>query len=111
MRESKPEVAIKEEIAGVFDVVAERLPKLIASLKDCLFSEEAGREIGRAVGAFYKEILASGIDAEMASDLTKAYMSTLQNAVKPEPSGGGSTIRITRDRDRGTGEDGRSEED
>lgn len=90
------EIPIKEEIAGVFDVMADRLPKLIVALKETLFSEEAGREIGRAVGGFYKEILASGLDPDMAADLTRTYMSTLSNVVKRETTGATSTIKIER---------------
>jgi hypothetical protein len=94
------EVPLKDEISGVFDVMTERLPRLISTLKDTLFSEQAGKEIGKAVGAFYKELLASGMDPDEIAALTRSYMSTLENVVRHESSGGASTITITRGKEK-----------
>lgn len=90
---------VKDELMSVFDVMTERLPKLISSLKETLFSEEAGRAIGKGVAAFYKELLASGMPVEDVTSLTRAYMSTLENVVKRESSGG--AIPISREHSGG----------
>lgn len=88
----RKEGEIKSEIAGIFDVMTERLPKLMAAVKDSLFSERAGREIGRAVGAFYQELLAANISESEAAALTRSYLATLESAVRRETSTGSIKI-------------------
>lgn len=75
---SKHEVPV-QDIAELLDVVSEKIPLLIKSIKDTAFSPEAGKSMGQAVGNFYKELVASGIDAELASALTREYLSTIKN--------------------------------
>lgn|GEM_PF-323082 len=72
------EIPVKD-IAELLDVVSEKIPLLMKSIKDTAFSPEAGKSMGQAVGNFYKELIASGIDAELASTLTREYLSTIKS--------------------------------
>jgi hypothetical protein len=64
------------ELKEVLSVVSNQVPALIKSLIGSVFSEEAGRDMGKAVGAFYKGLVDSGIPAEMAVRMAEKYMST-----------------------------------
>jgi len=74
----KKEIPV-EEITQLIDVVGDKIPTLIKSLKDLVYSPEAGKSMGQAVGNFYQELVASGIGQELASSLTREYLSTMQN--------------------------------
>ncbi len=67
-----------EQIPELLDAVAEKIPALLKGIRDVFYTKEAGQEMGQAVGAFYKELLANDMDPEEAVALTKAYMNTLQ---------------------------------
>ena len=68
-----------EDIGKMLDVVSDKIPQLLKAVKDLIYSPEAGKEMGQAVGNFYKELVSNGLDTELASNLTRDYMSTLQN--------------------------------
>jgi hypothetical protein len=65
-----------EEIKEILGVVSKEVPALIKSLIASVFSEEAGRSMGKAAAAFYKELKDSGIPSETAVKMTEDYMST-----------------------------------
>ena len=64
------------ELREILSVVSNQVPSLIKSLIGSVFSEEAGRDMGKAVGAFYKGLVDSGIPAETAVRMAEKYMST-----------------------------------
>jgi len=68
-----------EEISKLLGVVSDKVPHLIRSIKEVVYSPEAGKGMGQAVGNFYKELIASGIDTELASSLTRDYLSTIKS--------------------------------
>ena len=70
-----------EEIKEILDVVGDKIPNLLKQLRATLFSAEAGQELGKAVGAFYKELVDSGIPADEALSMAKSYIGTLQNVM------------------------------
>ncbi len=65
-----------EELREILSVVSKEVPTLIKSLIASVFSEEAGRSMGKAAAAFYKELKDSGIPNEVALKMTEDYMST-----------------------------------
>ncbi len=65
-----------EEIKEVLSVVSTEIPALIKNILASVFSEEAGRNMGKAAAAFYKELKESGIPDELALKMTENYMST-----------------------------------
>ncbi len=71
-----------QEVTEILDAVSKKIPELINGLKNTLFSAEAGRDLGKAVGSFYKELVENGIDPDTALSMTKDYLGTLHGALK-----------------------------
>ena len=65
-----------EEVREILGVVSKEVPALIKNLIASVFSEEAGRSMGKAAAAFYKELKDSGMPNELALKMTEQYMST-----------------------------------
>jgi len=78
-------------IGAVLDVVTEKVPALLTSLRSTLYSPQAGEEIGRGVGAFYKELVASGVPENDAIQMTRSYLSTLQEVLSSSMQSGHHT--------------------
>lgn len=72
-RKGKMEAAQVKEILGV---VSSEVPALIKSLLSSVFSEEAGRNMGKAAAAYYKELKNGGLPEQVAVKLTEDYMRT-----------------------------------
>ncbi len=64
-----------EELKEVLSVVSKEIPALIKGIIASVFSEEAGRNMGRAAAAFYKELKESGMPDEVAIKMTENYIS------------------------------------
>jgi len=64
-----------EELREVLSVVSKEIPSLIKSIIESVFSEEAGRDMGKAAAAFYKELKDSGMPDETAVKMTENYIS------------------------------------
>jgi len=82
-----------EEVGRILEVVTEKVPQLLTQLRATLFSADAGREMGQAVGSFYKELIDSGIPEEEALSMAKSYIGSIQgllNQMKSGHGGGGS---------------------
>jgi tetrahydromethanopterin S-methyltransferase subunit G len=74
------EIPIKE-ISELLDEISKKVPKLIGGLIEALFSAEAGQKMGRAVGAYYKELLEAGIPKEDALKMARDYMQAMKSIV------------------------------
>jgi len=72
-KEEKEDV---EELREVLSVVSKEVPALIKGIIASVFSEEAGRDMGRAAAAFYKELKEAGIPEDVAVKMTEGYIST-----------------------------------
>ncbi|MEM2165363.1 MAG: hypothetical protein QXH09_06705 [Candidatus Bathyarchaeia archaeon] len=68
-----------EEVERILSVVSSQIPALIKGIIASVFSEESGREMGRAVGAFYKSLVESGIPEQTALKMAENYLSTFTN--------------------------------
>ena len=64
-----------EEIKEILEVVSKEVPALIKGIVGSVFSEESGRDMGKAAGAFYKELKESGMPDETAVKMTENYIS------------------------------------
>lgn len=64
-----------EELREVLSVVSKEVPSLIKSIIASVFSEEAGRDMGKAAAAFYKELKEAGMPEETAVRMTENYIS------------------------------------
>lgn len=68
-----------KELNDVLEVVSTKVPKLITELLKTLYSEDAGSQMGKAVGQFYKELIAAGIPEAEALKMSKDYMDTVKS--------------------------------
>lgn len=66
-----------EELREVLSVISKEIPSLIKGIIGSIFSEEAGRDMGKATAAFYKELKEAGMPEETAVKMTEDYMSIL----------------------------------
>jgi len=64
-----------EEIKEVLGAVSTEVPGLIKSIIASVFSEEAGKNMGKAAAAFYKELKDSGMPDAVAVKMTEDYIS------------------------------------
>jgi len=68
-----------EEIREVLGAVSKEVPALIRSIMSSVFSEQAGRDMGKAAASFYKELKDSGIPEATAVKMTENYISVFTN--------------------------------
>jgi hypothetical protein len=79
MSEEKEKGDAKKEAAEVKEiltVVSTQVPALIKSLLASVFSEEAGKNMGKAAAAYYKELKEGGMPEDVAVKMTQEYMKT-----------------------------------
>jgi hypothetical protein len=79
-----------EELREVLSVVSKEIPNLLKSIIGSVFSEEAGRDMGKAAAAFYKELKEAGMPEETAVKMTENYISvftSLSDVMKKAVSG------------------------
>lgn len=79
-----------EELREVLSVVSNQVPALIKGIIGSVFSEEAGRNMGKAAAAFYKGLKEAGMPEETAVRMTENYMSvftSLSDIMKKAVSG------------------------
>lgn len=86
-----------EEVKEILGVVSTQIPALIRGVVGAVFSEEAGKDMGRAAGAFYKELRESGMPEDVAVKMTQNYIgvfTSLGDMLKEAVSGKGKGIKI-----------------
>ena len=65
-----------EEVKEILSAVSTQVPALIKSVLASVFSEEAGRSMGKAAAAYFKELKESGMPGDVAVKMTEDYMKT-----------------------------------
>jgi len=70
-KHKKPEA---EEVKEILGVVSTEIPALIKGIISSVFSEEAGKSMGRAAAAFYNELKQSGMPEDVAVKMTENYI-------------------------------------
>jgi hypothetical protein len=65
-----------EEVKEILSVVSTQVPGLIKNILASVFSEEAGRSMGKAAAAYYKELKNGGMPEQVAVKMTEDYMKT-----------------------------------
>lgn len=78
------------DISELLGVVSDKVPDLLTRLFKILYSEESAKEMGRAVGGLYKELVSAGIPQEMALKMASDYMFAVKDITKivNQPNGG-----------------------
>jgi len=74
--EGKHEQVDPENIKEILSVVSSEIPAMIKSILSSVFSEEAGRNMGKAAAAYYKELKDGGLPEPVAVKMTEEYMRT-----------------------------------
>ena len=74
--ERKYEKMEPENIKEILSVVSSEIPAMIKSILSSVFSEEAGRNMGKAAAAYYKELKDGGLPETVAVKMTEEYMRT-----------------------------------
>jgi hypothetical protein len=74
--EGKHEKVDPENIKEILGVVSSEIPAMIKSILSSVFSEEAGRNMGKAAAAYYKELKDGGLPEPVAVKMTEEYMRT-----------------------------------
>jgi hypothetical protein len=74
--EGKHEKMEPENIKEILSVVSSEIPAMIKSILSSVFSEEAGRNMGKAAAASYKELKDGGLPEQVAVKMTEEYMRT-----------------------------------
>ncbi|NLM52391.1 MAG: hypothetical protein GX197_06180 [Firmicutes bacterium] len=75
---SNHDIPVKE-LTEMLEMATEKVPKLINAVLQSVYSQETGAEMGKAAGAFYKELIAAGVPKEDALTMTQDYLKTLRN--------------------------------
>lgn len=70
-----------KEIGELLEIVSARVPALLKELLATLYSEEAGTNLGKSIGIFYKQLLDAGIPADEALKMTKDYMNMVPKSI------------------------------
>jgi hypothetical protein len=65
-----------ENVKEILSVVSSEIPAMIKSILSSVFSEEAGRNMGKAAAAYYKELKEGGLPEQVAVKMTEEYMRT-----------------------------------
>jgi len=74
--EGKNEKVDPENIKEILSIVSSEIPSMIKSILSSVFSEEAGRNMGKAAAAYYKELKDGGLPEPIAVKMTEEYMRT-----------------------------------
>jgi len=72
--ERKNEEMEPEKIKEILGVVSSEIPAMIKSILSSVFSEEAGKSMGKAAAAYYKELREGGLPEQVAVKMTEEYM-------------------------------------
>jgi len=72
--EKKHKMPEAEEVKEILGVVSTEIPALIKGIISSVFSEEAGKSMGRAAAAFYNELKQSGMPEDVAVKMTENYI-------------------------------------
>jgi len=71
-----------ENIKEILGVVSSEVPGLLKSILSTVFSEDAGRNMGKAAAAYYKELKDGGLPEQVAVKMTEEYMRTFTSLGK-----------------------------
>lgn len=71
-----------EELSELLDTVTAKVPKLIKDLVGSLYSPEAGANMGKAVGAYYKNLVEAGLPQDVAVEMAKDYALSVTKVMK-----------------------------
>ncbi len=74
--ERKDKMIESENLKEILGVVSTEIPTMIKTILSSVFSEEAGKNMGKAAAAYYKELKNGGLPEAVAVKMTEDYMKT-----------------------------------
>src|SRR5947209_17531413 len=77
MRKEDNGMMIVDEVKELLEAFSEKIPTLLNSLTDAIYSKDASAKFGAAVADFYKTLNESGMTDAQAFRLTEQYLSSL----------------------------------
>ena len=77
--ERKHERMDPENMKEMLSIVSSEIPAMIKNILSSVFSEEAGKNMGKAAAAYYKELRDGGLPEPVAVKMTEEYMRTFTN--------------------------------
>lgn len=69
------------EISGLLKTLSKEVPDLVSGLMKSLYSPETAKNMGTAVGEFYKSLIDSGFPKEEALKMSQEYMISLKGVL------------------------------
>ena len=91
--ERKDQKMDAQNVKELLSVVSTEIPTMIKSIMSSVFSEEAGKNMGKAAAAYYKELKNGGLPDEVAVKLTQEYMQTFTNIGQLLKNAGGGRFQ------------------
>ncbi len=93
---------VAEVLPDLFGALNESIPKLISGLIGSIYSPESAGNVAKGIGKFYSNLIEEGIPEDVALEMTKKFVSSLDfgklvNIVSDESEG---TFRVRRKKDR-----------
>lgn len=71
-----------KDVGELLEVVSVQVPELLTKLFKILYSESSAREMGKAVGGLYKELMSAGIPQDVALKMTSDYMFSVKELAR-----------------------------
>ena len=68
------EIPDPEDIKQILSAVRTEVPGLVRDIVNILYSEESAKNMGKAVGIYFKTLQQNGIPEEVALEMTKGYV-------------------------------------
>ncbi len=80
----------------LFSLFSTEVPEMIKRIMNSVFSEEAGKNMGKAASAYYNQLKSGGLPDEVATQLTVEYMRTFTSLGDMLKNAGGAGWRRRR---------------
>ena len=68
---------VAEVLPDLFSALNESIPKLISGLIGSIYSPESAGNVAKGIGQFYRNLIEEGIPEDVALDMTKKFVSSL----------------------------------
>ncbi|TFG34169.1 hypothetical protein EU527_04785 [Candidatus Thorarchaeota archaeon] len=68
---------VAEVLPDLFGALNESIPKLISGLIGSIYSPEAAGNMAKGIGQFYNNLVAEGLPEDVALEMTKKFVSSL----------------------------------
>lgn len=71
-----------ENIREILDAVGDRVPRMMKNIMGSIYTPEVGADMGRSVGAYYKELIAAGLPEKAALRMTRDFAFNMKGMMR-----------------------------